>query len=132
MPRTNYPVGYSGQAINLIAATAHAANVAYCAAQGDFSHKSWESSPAELRDSVVDGVCFHIENADAGAQASHENWLKFKKEDGWTYGPIKSFEDKTHPCFMPFAELPIEQQAKDILFRNIVHSLAPAARVIFP
>lgn len=32
-----------------------------------------------------------------------------------------------HPCMVPFAELPKEQQAKDFLFRAVVHALLFAA-----
>jgi hypothetical protein len=128
----SYPLGFSGAAIAAIAMACHEANRAWCEAQGDRSIKPWAEAPTNIKDSAVDGVCFHIENPDAGAQASHDNWLKFKEADGWVYGPVKDAEAKTHPCMVPFAELPVEQQAKDVMFRNIVHSLAPAARVVFP
>lgn len=39
--------------------------------------------------------------------------------------PVKDTKAKTHPCLRPFNELPPHQQAKDHLFRGIVHSLRP-------
>lgn len=41
-------------------------------------------------------------NPDAGDAASHENWLRDKEKDGWTFGPVKDAEKKEHPCFVPF------------------------------
>jgi hypothetical protein len=46
-----------------------------------------------------------------------------KLADGWKYGPVKYPEKKEHPCMVPFAELPKEQQLKDALFRHIVPAL---------
>ena len=37
-----------------------------------------------------------------------------------SYGAIKEPEIKRHPCLVPFDHLPIEQRAKDYIFRAIV------------
>lgn len=105
-----------------IARTCHEANRAYCAALGDLSQPSWEEAPQWQKDSAVAGVRFHIANPGAGPEASHESWLAQKEADGWVYGEEKDAEAKTHPCMVPFAELPQEQQAKDYIFRAIVHA----------
>jgi hypothetical protein len=47
--------------------------------------------------------------------------MKQKLDDGWKYGPVKDPEKKEHPCLVSFSELPKEQQAKDFIFRAIVH-----------
>jgi hypothetical protein len=44
---------------------------------------------------------------------------------GWEYGPVKDAEAKRHPCLVPFNQLPREQQAKDYIFRAVVHALRP-------
>ncbi len=46
-----------------------------------------------------------------------------KEEEGWEWGPEKDANKKQHPCFVPYNQLPTEQQAKDFLFRQVVHSL---------
>ncbi|MFH2219092.1 MAG: RyR domain-containing protein [Pseudomonadota bacterium] len=46
-----------------------------------------------------------------------------KVRDGWKYGPVKDPDKKEHPCCVPFAELPVEQQAKDFIFRAVIHAL---------
>lgn len=79
--------------------------------------------PWELnKDSVLAGVEFHIENPDATPEDSHNKWMEYKLQNGWKWGPNKSAELKTHPLLKPFAELGSTQQAKDMMFRAIVHS----------
>lgn len=106
-----------------VAQVAHEANRAWCAVNGDYSQPSWDSAPEWQKASAVDGVRFHVDNPDAGDSASHDNWMAHKKADGWVYGEIKDPEAKTHPCMVPFEDLPREQQIKDALFRAIVHSI---------
>ena len=110
-----------------IAKVCHEANRAYCEGLGDTSQPSWEDAPAWQRESAIDGVVFHQRNAHARPSASHENWMAQKEADGWTFGEVKDPEAKTHPCMVPFGELPVEQQRKDYLFKFICDALLPAA-----
>lgn len=106
---------------NQIAKVAHEVNRAYCAALGDASQPTWEEAPQWQRDSAKLGVELHL-SGDHGPEASHASWMTQKLADGWTYGEIKDPEAKTHPCMVPFNELPPEQQAKDHIFRGVVHA----------
>lgn len=106
-----------------IAQVAHELNKAYCASIGDNSQPSWEDAPEWQKSSAINGVQFHIDNPDATPENSHESWLKQKTEEGWKYGPVKNPETKEHPCFVPYAQLPAEQKAKDYIFRQCIHSL---------
>ena len=65
----------------------------------------------------------HLANPDATPEQSHESWLEQKIADGWVYGAVKDPDAKTHPCCVPYEELPVEQKAKDYLFRAVVHAL---------
>lgn len=107
-----------------IARVCHEANRAYCITLDDHSQPSWEEAPEWQRTSALNGVQFHQENPDAGDAASHNNWLAMKEADGWKYGLLKNPAAKEHPCFVPFDQLPPEQQVKDKLFRAIVHALS--------
>lgn len=107
-----------------IARVAHEVNRAYCQALGDNSQPSWEDAPQWQKDSAMLGVMLHTGNPDAGAAASHESWMAQKVADGWVYGPEKQPDLKQHPCIVPFDQLPREQQAKDFIFRGVVHALA--------
>lgn len=109
--------------VEQVAKVAHEINAAYCSALGDHSQLSWEYAPAWQKESARLGVKFHVEHPDAGPDESHKSWMKQKVEDGWVYGEVKDVEKKTHPCIVPFNQLPVDQQAKDYLFRQVVHSL---------
>lgn len=108
--------------IATVAKTCHEVNRAYCAGHGDDSQPSWEEAPQWQRDSAINGVKFHLKNPNAGPQASHESWYAEKASQGWVYGEVKDVEKKTHPCMVPYSELPIQQQTKDSLFINVVKS----------
>ena len=70
-------------------------------------------------------VDFHLNNPFAGPSTSHDMWMKEKVDAGWVYGEIKDPEKKTHPCIVPYDKLPVGQQSKDYIFREIVHCLKP-------
>ena len=109
--------------IEQTAQVAHEINKAYCESIGDHSQPTWEEAPEWQKNSAINGVKFHLENPDAPPSASHDSWLKQKEEEGWRYGSVKNPETKEHPCFVSYEQLPIEQQSKDFLFRQVVHSL---------
>jgi hypothetical protein len=50
--------------------------------------------------------------------------MKAKLSQGWRYGEVKDAVAKTHPCMVPFEQLPVEQQAKDRLLLAIVKALS--------
>lgn len=107
-----------------MACMAHELNRVWCEFNGDFSQPTWENAPEWQRKSAIDGVWFHVDNPDAEDCDSHNIWMATKKVDGWVYGPIKDPDANppTHPCLVPFSQLPPEQQFKDKLFRAVVHS----------
>jgi hypothetical protein len=106
-----------------IAQVAHEINKEYCLAMGDSSQLPWDEAPAWQKESAVLGVMFHVENPNAGPDASHNSWMEQKIVTGWKFGLTKDPENKYHPCIVPFEQLPKEQQFKDYLFRQVVHSL---------
>ena len=109
-----------------IASIAHEVNREYCLALDDTSQTSWEEAPQWQKDSAIAGVKFHLDNKNAGPEAFHNSWVKQKLEEGWKYGEVKDPEKKEHPCIVPFEKLPKEQQAKDFIFRGIIHAVHKA------
>jgi hypothetical protein len=107
-----------------IARIAHEVNREWCAFNGDTSQPSWENAPEWQRTSAINGVQFHLANPGAGDSASHDSWMREKLAAGWVFGYLKDPEASppTHPCLVPFEDLPREQQFKDRLFRTIVHA----------
>lgn len=114
-----------GLSMEQVARVCHEVNRAYCAALGDHSQAAWEDAPEWQRASARMGVDLHRMLPDAGPEASHIAWGQQKLDEGWTYGPIKDAVNKTHPCLVPFAQLPPEQQAKDFIFKAVVNALTP-------
>jgi len=110
--------------ITEIAEIAHEANKAYCQTIGDHSHESWDFCHQWQRDSAMDGVRAIQRGVVSRPEQSHENWWKGKEDKGWVYGEKKNTDINvgvlTHPCMVPFKELPAEQQMKDYLFFAIV------------
>lgn len=106
-----------------IAIVCHEANKAWCEESGDNSQKDWSSAELWQRESAVKGVRFRIDNPRAGEDTQHNAWMSDKIADGWVYGEVKDAEKKTHPCIVPFNELPEFQQKKDKLFCAIVDAL---------
>lgn len=104
----------------------HEINRAYCQSLGDDSQAPWAEAPDWQRASAIKGVEFHLANPDADASASHDSWMAQKVADGWVYGEVKDPDKKTHPCIVPFADLPPEQQLKDVLFKATVHAIYPS------
>ncbi len=109
--------------IGIIARMCHETNRAWCELNGDTSQQPWIHSPSWQRESARAGVEFVIANPDAGDAAQHDSWMAAKLADGWAYGETKDALAKTHPCIVPFDQLPPVQQMKDRLFRAVVKAL---------
>lgn len=111
--------------INDIAKVCHNANRAYCQTIGDDTQVTWAHTSQSQRDSIIHGVCFHLNYPDATPAHAHRKWMHYKICQGWSYGPHKDVDLKKHPNLVQFDYLPPEEQAKGILFQNIVAALAP-------
>lgn len=110
-----------------LARVCHEANRGFCESLGDRSQPTWDSAPDWQKESAVMGVKFHL-TGDHLPSESHESWMKQKAADGWVWGATKDPVAKTHPCMVPYEQLPYEQRFKDYLFRGIVHSFKEFTR----
>lgn len=110
-----------------IARIAHEANRAWFEYNDDTSQPTWDRAPEWQKASAIAGVAFHLRNPAAGDSASHDAWMSHKLAEGWIYGETKDpgASPPTHPCLVPFDQLPAAQQFKDRIFRTIVHAAAP-------
>lgn len=43
----------------------------------------------------------------------HEVWAETRIKQGWTYGKQRNDELKTHPCLVPYEDLPEEEKEYD-------------------
>ena len=108
-----------------LARICNSANAAYCLTLGETHQKPWEELPEHHKESIIEGVNLHLDKPKASPGDSHNSWFNFKMEHGWSYGPEIDAEAKTHPCMVPFDQLPADQAAKDHLFKAICNTLAP-------
>lgn len=108
-----------------IARVVHEANRLLQVAQNDpripvSSH--WDSLSQETKNSAKNGVQGVLDGNTP--EQSHQNWMKFKKENGWTWGAVKDEVAKTHPNMLEYDQLLAVQKLKDDQFVNIVKLLA--------
>lgn len=114
------PPYWTDDAVRETAEICHERNTAYCRSIGDDSQTSWDDAPDWQVDAAIEQVLFHVEHGEAAAALSHQNWMQQKLDDGWVYGEEKDAEAKTHPCLVPFDQLPEEQKLKDVIFGRTV------------
>jgi len=114
--------------IEQIARVAHEANAAFCRTIGDESQKPWDEADEWQRLSAIKGVNFALANPDAPASSQHDAWLADKEAGGWVYGAFKDASAKTHPCCVPYEQLPVEQRLKDYLFKAVVAAFFKASQ----
>lgn len=109
------------EVINACTELWHTTNAEYCAIKlNDNSQPTWEDAPQWQKDSAVNGVLYTMFDVGGNPESNHVNWMQEKIRAGWVYGDVKDVEAKTHPCLVPYEQLPEEQKAKDKLFRGVV------------
>lgn len=116
-------MSFANTRIEEIARACHEAYRGYCTAMGDHSQPSWFEAPMWMRQWAVNSVKFALANPQVTPEQAHERWLTEKRAAGWTWGPVKDASLKQHPCFVPYAELPVEQRAKDHIFLGVVRGM---------
>lgn len=115
--------------IEKIARVTHEVNRAIQISQLDPAPSlSWDDAPEWQRESARQGVFSALDGATP--EQLHESWLRFKADDGWSYGEVKDEAAKTHPCFVPYEELPPGQRLKDYVFQAVVISMNKALNKI--
>jgi hypothetical protein len=108
--------------ITQIAETVHEIQRVFCASIGE-TLPTWENA-IDMQATTINGVLDLIyEGPKAGAGFSHEKWMEKKIAEGWVYGEVRDWENKTHPSLIPFEELPLNEKTKDHLFVQTVRSL---------
>ncbi|WP_433235467.1 RyR domain-containing protein [Streptosporangium sp. CA-135522] len=109
--------------LETIARVCHEANRVLQIAHGDPAPSPhWDDAPAWQRKSTAEGVEAALDGATP--QELHETWCDTKRAAGWMYGPDKNAHIKTHPCLVPYMDLPDEQRVKDHMFHAIVRAMS--------
>lgn len=114
---------------NSIAIIVHEANRALQVEQADPTipvSPSWQALDDHTKASAIQGVRAIIEGTVTSPEQSHDNWMQFKVNDGWVWGPVKDVGKKEHPLLVPYYDLPESQKIKGDLFSGIVNILKDA------
>lgn len=109
-----------------VASVCHEANRQLQVVQGDpVVSPHWDEASTEQKESAKKGAYEALVHK-ANPKQLHELWALDKAKKGWIWGPTKSEELQTHPCMVPYEELPFEQRLKDYVFQGIVKGFADA------
>jgi hypothetical protein len=106
-----------------IAAICHEANRAYSQILGDDPQVPWKDAPRWMQARIIRGVELVLRHPEMTPEALHAAWCQDRQADGWVYGATKDEVAKTHPCLVPYDQLPEGQRRKDRLFGAIVRAL---------
>lgn len=110
--------------IEKAARAAHEVNRVYSReVMDDDSHLPWHNAPEWVRDSVFEGVRHIARQPDLTAAEIHGLWMDRKLSEGWVYGDRRDERAKTHPCLVPFHQLPVTEKVKDALFGAVVRAV---------
>jgi hypothetical protein len=106
------------------AEAAYEANRIFCESCGDYSFGSWKDAPQWQKTTNIKGV--EVALGGATPEQQHQAWVDHKVKDGWVYGEVKDPEQKTHPCLVPYPDLPAFQKAKDDLYIAVANAMYKA------
>lgn len=83
----------------------------------------WELATDAIKQSAISGMRAILSEPNLTSEELHDKWYQHKLEQGYTYGIKKDDELKTHPCMLPYWELPEDQRFKDRLFKTVAKCL---------
>lgn len=90
-------------------------------ARDPYPSPPWDLAPEHQRQAAQAGVARALKGTTP--QESHDTWCEQQRAAGWTHGPTEDPTGKTHPCLVPYAELPPWDQLKDRVFVAIVEAM---------
>lgn len=74
-------------------------------------NKEYKPKPIDTSDVVLPPDLEQL--AEKMAKNVHEVWADSRLAEGWSYGEERDDAKKTHPCLIPYEELPEEEKEYD-------------------
>jgi RyR domain len=71
----------------------------------------YEPRPIDTASVELDGQL--LELTEHLARHAHDVWALQRLSDGWTWGASRSDSAKTHPCLIPYEQLPESEKVYD-------------------
>lgn len=106
-----------------IARVCHEANRGLQYEQGDPApSEPWDATPIWVKQLTVNAVVLYQRGYTN--EEIHNEWCKRHYDNRWTYGPVKDYLKKTHPCLVGYYELPENQRHKNELMHVITVRLS--------
>ena len=94
-----------------------AARLAAVAANAPIIPESWDQRENDFRAQFLNVIAKQCgPNRCRSAEQLHENWVEAYRKNGWTYGPVRNVEKRTHPDMVPYEELGQLERDKDAVF----------------
>ena len=120
-------MGENAVDIEQIAQVCHESVRAYRVSLGEHPPPAWAEAPDWQKRSSYAAVKFRLDNPDADDAAQHAAWMRERLDAGWTYGPVRDAEARTHPMLRPYETLPEHERRKDALVRAVISALSGPA-----
>ena len=94
-----------------------AARLENVAAGRPINPEPWEKRDASFRSNMIRAVSRQCgKRRLTSPKKLHEAWVRAYKHLGWTYGPVRDANRKTHPDMVPFHKLGQLEKEKDWVF----------------
>jgi hypothetical protein len=93
------------------------ARLAAAAAGAPIVPELWTERESDFRAQFLDVIHRQCgpDRCDSAAQL-HADWVEAYHKNGWTWGPIRDREKRTHPDMVPYEELGQLERDKDDVF----------------
>ena len=110
------------KAMSDVARVVYEANRAYCATMGDYTLQPWDLIGRAEKDSWKLGAAHYVKASGCSPAELHNVWFEEQVKEGWSLGPEIDFAHKTHPCLLPWFQLPVDQRMRALLFYHVVQA----------
>lgn len=92
----------------------------------------WDSLAKDQKEDMVESIKWRMSNPEATAVGLHDEWVAYKKTNGWVYGDYYSSYAKESPLLIPYLSLPRVNKIKLALFLAAADVLIPLMKPATP